>query len=109
MSLHCKIVDQNEFAFTARCTRSGQLQLGFGNIAILMSPSEFLRLKKHVNSTLHSITTPRCPHRRDIVVDTSVTNMAFVFSLVDLTLLHEVMQTTTILLEAQNILKTSES
>ena len=108
MSLHCKIVDQNEFAFTARCPRSGQLQLGFGNIAILMNSKEFLRLKQQVGNTLESLSEPRCPYRRDIVIDTSVSNMAFVFSLVDLTLLHEVMQTTTILLEAQNILKTPE-
>nr|WKN34953.1 hypothetical protein K4G66_21490 [Tunicatimonas sp. TK19036] len=109
MSLHCKIVDQNEFAFTARCARSGQLQLGFGNIALLMEPKEFLRLKDQVANTLTTVSQPCCPYRRDIVVDTSVTNMAFVFSLADLSLLHEVMQTTTILLEAQNILKTSES
>lgn len=108
MSLHCKIVDQNEFAFTARCTRSGQLQLAFGNIALLMNPQEFTGLLEQVSYSLEQVSPDRCPYCRNIVIDTSVSKMAFIFSRQDLVLLHEVMQRTSVLLEAEHILRHTE-
>lgn len=51
MEYPCKIFDQNEFAFTVRCACHTKVQLGFGNITLLLSVRDFLQLKKQVAHT----------------------------------------------------------
>jgi len=110
MDQTCQITDQNEFAFTARCPRDGQLQLGFGNIALLMTMHEFGQLLLQVEDTLTRVQQQgRCPCCRNIIINTSVSNMVFMFSLQELGLLHEVMQRTSILLEANGIINSKQS
>jgi glutaminase len=105
MDYQCQITDQNEFAFTAHCARSKRMQLGFGNIALLMELNEFDRLMTQVDETLeHYAAQPCCPCCRSIIIETSVKNMVFMFSLRELGLLQEVMQRTKMLLEAKSII-----
>jgi hypothetical protein len=107
MSYQCQITDRNEFAFTAHCKRSDRLQLGFGNIALLMQRAEFNQLLKQVEDTLaHQQEKQQCPCCRSIIVETSVKNMVFMFSLQELSLLLDVMQRTLMLLEARSIIQT---
>ncbi|MFP4091519.1 MAG: DUF6686 family protein [Cyclobacteriaceae bacterium] len=109
MSYQCQITDQNEFAFTAHCARSNRLQLGFGNIALLMQQNEFDKLMCQVEKTLeHYACHDHCPCCRSIIIETSVKNMVFMFSLHELELLLEVMQRTQMLLEAKSIINPTQ-
>lgn len=101
----CKTFDRNEFAFTVRCACHTEVQLGFGNIALLLSVRDFLHLKKQIAHTQNQMRDVPCKCRKNIVVDTSVKNMAFMFTYHELTLLHEVMQNTVLMLEVEGILK----
>lgn len=105
MSHQYQLTDHNEFAFTARCSNSQRLQLGFGNITLLMQEHEFTRLLSQVDDTFrhYSESEACCPCCRNIIVETSVKNMVFTFSLYELELLLEVMQQTHMLLEANHI------
>jgi hypothetical protein len=100
-----RLTDQNEFAFTACCTNSQRLQLGFGNITLLMQKDEFSRLLTQVEDTfLHISNREACPCCRTIIIETSVKNMVFSFSHHELELLLEVMQKTHMLLQAHHII-----
>lgn len=105
MSERCQLTDQNEFAFTASCAKTGRLQLGFGNITLLMQKHEFTRLLNQVEETFkHFMKSSECPCCRNIIIETSVKNMVFTFSLNELELLLEVMQRTGMLMEAKSII-----
>lgn len=105
MSHQYQLTDHNEFAFTARCSNSQRLQLGFGNITLLMQHKEFTRLLAQVEDTYHHVRDSECcPCCRNIIIETSVKNMVFTFSFHELQRLLEVMQKTHMLLQAHLII-----
>ena len=108
MSHQYQLTDHNAFSYTAICAHTQQLQLGFGNIALQMKPHEFTRLLSQVEDTFrHFSSSNACPSCRNIIIETSVKNMAFNFSLCELEMLLEVMQRTEMLLEAKSIISQS--
>jgi len=105
MSHQYQLTDHNEFSYTACCTHTQHLQLGFGNIALQMKSHEFTRLLAQVEDTFRQcVGSDACPNCRNIIIETSVKNMAFTFSLYELEMLLEVMQRTEMLLEAKSII-----
>ncbi len=103
---NCKILDKNEFAFAVRCQCHHEIQLGFGNIALLMTVKDFQKLTRQVEYTYRQMqNTNGCPHRRNILIDTSVKNMTFMFTFRELSLLLKMMHNTLMMLEVEGILQ----
>jgi len=104
MNKSFKLIDQNDFAFSAHSPKENKLQMSFGNVSLLLTQNEFAQLKHHVQDTLKNIKKVCCPYCRDIVVNTTVSNMAFMFSLEELRLMHEIMVNTLMMIEVKHIL-----
>ncbi|MBT30925.1 MAG: hypothetical protein CMO01_14800 [Thalassobius sp.] len=105
MSTSFKLIDENDYAYSAQCEKTAAIQISFGNVCLKLLSKEFYQLKCCVENTLNGANRDKCPHCRNIVVSTSVANMAFMFSLRELSKLHHVMENTSTILEVQNILK----
>ncbi|UZR99460.1 DUF6686 family protein [Chondrinema litorale] len=105
MSTSFKLIDENDYAYSAQCKKTAAIQMSFGNVCLKLLPKEFYQLKNCVENTLKGASQDKCPCCRNIVVSTSVANMAFMFSLQELSKLHHVMVNTSTILEIQNILK----
>jgi hypothetical protein len=104
MSHAYKIFDQNAFASIARCECREDLQLCFGNIALMLKTPEFLNLARQIEQTYHEIRIRACKCQEQFMIHTSVKNMAFMFNFRELSMLREVMQNTLLLFEVDGIL-----
>ena len=85
-----KLVDENEYAYTAYDRSADMVQLSFGNISLDLPHDEFLLLKK----TLEGNKDCKNPYVRDIIISTSVTNMVFVFCFYEIMYIYEVILNT---------------
>lgn len=100
------IYHQNDFACAGRCHCHNQLHLIFGNISLLMSVYDFFMLRAQVRQTYQNVQEKAVsPAEKDILVNTSVCNMVFLFSFRDLSSLKEVMDQTAMILEVEGILQ----
>ena len=104
MGILNKIFDQNSFASIARCECREDLQLCFGNIALMLKTPEFLNLSRQIEQTYHEMRTRSYNCQSQFMIHTSVKNMAFMFNFRELSLLREVIQNTLLLFEVDGIL-----
>ncbi|MEM1135707.1 MAG: DUF6686 family protein [Bacteroidota bacterium] len=100
-----RLIDENEFAYSAYNKTASIIQFNFGNICLKLTHDEFTELKKHVKETLEGSKNCKCPYARDIFISTSVTNMVFVFCLHEIMCIYDVMMNTATMLEVQDILE----
>jgi hypothetical protein len=99
------IYHQNDFACAGRCHCHNELHLIFGNISLLISVYDFFMLRAQVRHTYQKVQGKvASPVEKDILVNTSVCNMVFLFSFQDLSCLKEVMDQTAMILEVEGIL-----
>lgn len=94
MATSYKLVDENEYAYTAYDRSADMVQLSFGNISLDLTHHEFIMLKKNVEETLEGNKDCKNPYTRDIIISTSVTNMVFVFCFYEIMYIYEVISNT---------------
>lgn len=100
------IYHQNDFACAGRCHCHNELHLIFGNISLLISAYDFFMLRAQVRQTYQEVLGKvKSQLEKDILVNTSVQNMVFLFSFQDLLNLKEVMDHTAMILEVEDILQ----
>lgn len=100
------IYHQNDFACAGRCHCHHELHLIFGNISLLISAHEFFILRKQVRQTHQNVRGKIKSHdEKEILVNTSVQNMVFLFTFQELSNLKEVMDHTSLILEVEGMLQ----
>ncbi|OON70155.1 DUF6686 family protein [Hymenobacter sp. CRA2] len=104
---HC--LHSNEFGCALRCPSGCCVHLYFGNVALAVKPHElppWLHTVQDLYSR-HALDALAEPDTRRISLCSPVDNLTLVFSLNELVWLHDLLTSTTILLEVERILAAS--
>jgi hypothetical protein len=104
----CRYLHHNELGCISRCRTGCCLHLYFGNVALRLKRHELPAWRTEV-AALYERHTPPAPDplARCLVLPGLVTQQAFVFTLEEVLLLHDLLISATLLLEAEDLLSSA--
>jgi len=95
----------NPFGYCLRCPRTRHLHLCFGNLALVATAVEFQEFRRFIEEEhARNYSAYRDPEARCIALRTPTDRMALVLSWQELEQLHEILETTALLLEVETLL-----
>ena len=101
----CRYLHHNDLGCISRCSTGCCLHLYFGNVALCLKQNELSGWREAVAALYerHATTLPD-PEARCLTLPSPVAYQAFVFTLEEVFLLHDLLMGATLLLEAEALL-----
>lgn len=96
------VLMHNQHGFVSYCEHCKCFRIGFGNICINQTLEDLGQFTDVVNGMYKRYKNRLDKQRRDIYLDTPYTGFSFVFSLVQLDYLHQMLQKTLLLVAARD-------
>lgn len=98
-----KILSNNSFGCITTCKKSKQIQVGFGNLLLVLNQNEFSDFKKHISS-LHQKHLKEMEEGKKLFIGTKTQNLMISLNAAELNEFKNILLEASLMLEVEQLL-----